>query len=110
MVNLVNGRFPVTQRRQSIELPDALIKEMLPEGDFHLQEERRLFYVGMTRAKEKLILTHAKTRFLYGRTIENSPSRFLSDIETALKEMKKSEPYKKKKEKKEENTGQLGLF
>jgi DNA helicase-2/ATP-dependent DNA helicase PcrA len=42
-----------------MELPDALIKEILPEGDFHLQEERRLFYVGMTRAKEELFLTSA---------------------------------------------------
>ncbi len=40
-------------------IPDALIKEVLPVGDFHLEEERRLFYVGMTRAKEKLFLTAA---------------------------------------------------
>jgi DNA helicase-2/ATP-dependent DNA helicase PcrA len=59
MVSLVAGRFPVAHRRQVMELPDELIKEILPQGDFHMQEERRLFYVGMTRAKEELYLTSA---------------------------------------------------
>jgi DNA helicase-2/ATP-dependent DNA helicase PcrA len=59
LVSLVNGRFPVSRRSQTIELPDELIKEILPTGDFHLQEERRLFYVGLTRAKEELYLTSA---------------------------------------------------
>jgi DNA helicase-2/ATP-dependent DNA helicase PcrA len=57
------------------------------EGD--LEEERRLFYVGMTRARQKLILTHAKTRFLFGREYKNEPSRFLNDIENTLKEIKR---------------------
>lgn len=59
MVNLVAGRFPTIQRREQIPIPRDLIKEVLPQGDFHLQEERRLFYVGMTRAKVKLYLTAA---------------------------------------------------
>lgn len=54
IVSLVQGRFPWPRRRQPIELPDELIKDILPSGDFHLQEERRLFYVGMTRAKKEL--------------------------------------------------------
>jgi DNA helicase-2/ATP-dependent DNA helicase PcrA len=57
--NLVAQRFPSMERREQIPIPDALIKEALPVGDFHQEEERRLFYVGMTRAKEKLILTAA---------------------------------------------------
>ncbi len=59
LVNLVSQRFPSMERREQIPIPDSLIKEVLPVGDFHLEEERRLFYVGMTRAKEKLILTAA---------------------------------------------------
>jgi DNA helicase-2/ATP-dependent DNA helicase PcrA len=59
LVNLVGQRFPSMERREQIPIPESLIKEILPVGDFHLEEERRLFYVGMTRAKEKLILTAA---------------------------------------------------
>lgn len=59
MVSLVADRFPRKERREQIELPDALIKDILPSGDFHLQEERRLFYVGMTRAMNELYLTSA---------------------------------------------------
>ena len=45
-----------------------------------LEEERRLCYVAMTRAKEKLTLTNARQRMLFGRTTPNAPSRFLSEI------------------------------
>lgn len=44
-----------------------------------LEEERRLCYVGMTRAQEELILTHATSRFLFGERQYNLPSRFLAD-------------------------------
>jgi DNA helicase-2/ATP-dependent DNA helicase PcrA len=60
MVNLAQHRFPTRKRREALELPRALIKDTLPSGDFHLQEERRLFYVGMTRAREALYLTSAE--------------------------------------------------
>ncbi len=60
LVSLVQGRFPLPRKRRGFELPDSLIKEVLPSGDFQLQEERRLFYVGMTRAKEALYLTSAE--------------------------------------------------
>ncbi len=59
LVNLVAQRFPSMERREQIPIPTDLIKEILPVGDFHLEEERRLFYVGMTRAKERLYLTAA---------------------------------------------------
>jgi DNA helicase-2/ATP-dependent DNA helicase PcrA len=56
---LVSGRFPATARREPLSLPVELVDETLPEGDYQLQEERRLFYVGMTRARDELVLTHA---------------------------------------------------
>lgn len=59
LVNLVAARFPTRERREQIPIPEALIKEILPKGDYHQQEERRLFYVGLTRAKDQLILTAA---------------------------------------------------
>ncbi len=45
-----------------------------------LEEERRLCYVGMTRAKQQLYMLHASSRMLYGNTQHNVPSRFISDI------------------------------
>lgn len=46
-----------------------------------LEEERRLCYVGMTRAREELYLTHANSRILYGSVQHNPPSRFLAEID-----------------------------
>ncbi len=45
-----------------------------------LEEERRLFYVAITRAKEKLWITHAQTRYRFGSLVQNDPSRFLAEI------------------------------
>jgi DNA helicase-2/ATP-dependent DNA helicase PcrA len=73
LVNLVSQRFPTVEKKEQIPIPLALIKEELPVGDYHLEEERRLFYVGMTRAKERLFLTAAD---FYGegkRTKKMSP-------------------------------------
>ncbi len=47
-----------------------------------LEEERRLCYVGITRAKERLYLSYASTRWLYGRSTQSRPSRFLSQLPT----------------------------
>jgi len=49
-----------------------------------LEEERRLCYVGITRAEERLYMTITRSRMLYGRTMSNSPSRFLADIPAHL--------------------------
>lgn len=49
-----------------------------------LEEERRLCYVGITRAKEKLYLTNAKRRMLYGKDTVNPPSRFIKEIDEEL--------------------------
>jgi len=46
-----------------------------------LEEERRLFYVGATRAQEKLVLTWAERRFRFGEYLDNLPSRFLEELD-----------------------------
>lgn len=74
--SLVAGRFPSINRKDPIELPDELIRETLPQGDYHIQEERRLFYVAMTRAKKFLSLTYAKN---YGGKRDRKPSGFLDE-------------------------------
>ena len=76
LVSLVQGRFPWPRRSQTFELPDLMIKEVLPSGDFHIQEERRLFYVGMTRAKDELYLTSAAD---YGGSRLRKVSQFVSE-------------------------------
>src|SRR3972149_7869285 len=60
MVNLVSDHFPTRFRHDAIDVPDQLIRETLPTGDWHLEEERRLFYVGMTRAKDLLYFSHSR--------------------------------------------------
>jgi DNA helicase-2/ATP-dependent DNA helicase PcrA len=77
IVNLVDKRFPSLERREPIELPDALVKEKIPSGDIHLQEERRLFYVAMTRAKRGLFFTSAEN---YGGKEKKKASRFLFEV------------------------------
>lgn len=77
VVNLVEDRFPTRRRGEGIEMPEALIKEHLPEGDYHIQEERRLFYVACTRAKEKLFLTSAED---CGGVRRKKISRFLTEL------------------------------
>ena len=57
-----------------------------------IEEERRLFYVGMTRAMERLTLTHASARLLWGRTTHNLPSRFLDELPDAHVERERLRP------------------
>ena len=69
LVGLEEGLFP---GRRSYEKPELL------------EEERRLCYVGMTRAREKLHMTACRVRRLYGQTVDNRPSRFLMEIPLEL--------------------------
>ncbi|MCL5795683.1 MAG: ATP-dependent helicase, partial [Patescibacteria group bacterium] len=77
IANMVDRRFPTTERKDPIELPDSLVKEIVPQGDIHLQEERRLFYVAMTRAKSGLYFTSAEN---YGGQMKKKLSRFLTEL------------------------------
>ena len=71
-------------------------------------EERRLFYVAMTRAMQQLYLTRAKKRRVYGKLLTRRPSPFLADIESRIK--KDETPQKKSQMKKENTQQQLKLF
>jgi len=71
------------------------------------QEERRLFYVGMTRAKEHLFLTYAKRRQLFGQTMTQNPCAFLADIS---EELKAYEALKKAASKIDPDALQMKLF
>ncbi|WP_456439273.1 3'-5' exonuclease, partial [Caldithrix abyssi] len=83
-------------------LPYAIFKEQAAD----VEEERRLLYVGMTRAMHYLFLTHARRRFLFGQTYQLPRSQFLDTIEQELIEARKPErPTKHKKD-----DGQLSLF
>ena len=76
VLRLTHRGFPMAPRTSVLEFPEALMKEELPKGDFHVQEERRLFYVALTRARERLTLTTV----LHKRS---KPSVFLDDILSA---------------------------
>jgi len=68
-----------------IGLEDGVFPHYRSMGDqAELEEERRLMYVGVTRAQERLYLTHAWSRTLFGSTSYNPPSRFLGEIPSEL--------------------------
>ena len=66
----------------------------LPPAD--VEEERRLLYVGMTRAQQRLILTAAHRRTLAGRTVENRPCPFLDDVPADLLATSRAAPRRRK--------------
>ncbi len=73
ILRLNAGSFPPRPRPSVLEFPPALMKEEQPQGDFRVQEERRLFYVAMTRARRRLtLLTVGNQR--------QKPSLFLDDL------------------------------
>ena len=73
ILRLTRGSFPPWPRPHVFEFPSELMKEELPQGDFHIQEERRLFYVAMTRAQQGLTLTSVTGK-------RSQPSPFLDDF------------------------------
>lgn len=73
IVGMEDGIFPGIRSMDSLE---------------DLEEERRLAYVGFTRAKERLFITHAARRMLFGQTSRNLPSRFLKEVDTSVLERK----------------------
>jgi len=86
VVNMVDDRFPSRRRGEPIEIPEQLVKEILPEGDAHYQEERRLCYVALTRAKKGLYLTSGTN---YGGVRDKKPSRFLRELGFEVQQLTK---------------------
>ena len=74
---------------KGLEFPYVFLVGM-EDSEEDLEEERRLAYVGITRAKQELYISHCATRMLYGRTCYNEPSRFLSEIDPAYLETTRS--------------------
>jgi DNA helicase-2/ATP-dependent DNA helicase PcrA len=70
----------------------GLEQGLFPSRNANLEEERRLMYVGITRARKRLIITHAKQRQLYGTTLHQKPSVFLGEIPTQLVDSQKDKP------------------
>jgi DNA helicase II / ATP-dependent DNA helicase PcrA len=63
------------------------------------EEERRLFYVAMTRAQDRLFLSYARKRFLFGKTLAPQPSPFVADIEEELRRLQTEEAPRAKRPK-----------
>ena len=64
-----------------VGLEEDLFPSNMAETDMDVEEERRLFYVALTRAEKRCLLTYAKTRFRYGQLQFGNRSRFLSEID-----------------------------
>jgi len=67
-----------------VGLEEGIMPHAMSLEEHGEEEERRLMYVAITRAKERLYLTNAKRRMLYGQTQSNPPSRFIDEINKAL--------------------------
>ena len=73
VLRLVQRSFPAGEKPRVLEFPAELMKEEQPQGSFHIQEERRLFYVAVTRARHRLTLNTVVNK-------RSKPSPFLDDI------------------------------
>jgi DNA helicase-2/ATP-dependent DNA helicase PcrA len=65
---------------------DGVPETSAASGAQDIEEERRLFYVGVTRARERLVISRAKSRVLRGKSVPRTPSRFLLDVPAELYE------------------------
>lgn len=88
--------FPSRSRAPLFEFPVRLMKEELPQGDFHIQEERRLFYVALTRAQERLTITTVTEKKnkvpVFIEDIVMDPAIKRRDISLFAPRVKKKEP------------------
>ena len=89
-----------------VGLEDEILPLYRAKTDDEIEEERRLLYVGMTRAEERLFLSRAQKRIVYGETKKFPISPFLAKIEQELLELSKFEKVYEEKD----NSEQLSLF
>lgn len=87
VVNMVDRRFPSQKRKDALPIPEAFVKEQRTDGDFHLEEERRLCYVAITRAKQGIFFTSAQD---YGGARAKKLSRFMLELGFAPQEAKRT--------------------
>jgi DNA helicase-2/ATP-dependent DNA helicase PcrA len=73
VLSVASRRFPATERRAVIEFPDELRKGPLPPKNIHMQEERRLFFVALTRAQDRLYVSSVAAP-------GKKPSKFIDDL------------------------------
>jgi DNA helicase-2/ATP-dependent DNA helicase PcrA len=73
VLSVAARRFPATERRAIIEFPDKLRKGPLPPKNIHMQEERRLFFVALTRAQDRLYVSNVAAP-------GKKPSRLIDDL------------------------------
>ena len=98
---------------KGLEFPVVMLSGVeegsLPYEGGDLEEERRLFYVGLTRAKEQVCLLHCRNRFLFGERRDRESSRFLSEFEEGFKETTVM-PDRVRRSKRSEEPEQLSLL
>lgn len=101
LLRVNSNAFPARDRSPLFEFPLRLMKEELPQGDFHIQEERRLFYVALTRAEDHLTITTVSEK-------KNKVPVFIEDLvmDPAVKrrDLLQLAPKVKKQEKDDKNT------
>ena len=111
LLRVNNRAFPATERSRVFEFPVELMKEGSPAEQFHIQEERRLFYVALTRAEERLTITTVTEK-------KGKVPVFIEDIvmEPAVKRqdvrqiMPKLSPAEKRERAREDNPEDMQLF
>lgn len=82
----IDGNWGNNKKAELISLPDTLLQNVKPSDKEKNEDERRLFYVAMTRAKSNLTITRATTYSSYGSAQEASPTMFLEELNSDLLE------------------------
>ena len=94
LISVASRRFPHSEQSPVIAFPDDLRKGPVPPSDIHLQEERRLFYVALTRARERLYVSSVRS----GKKVSQFIDDLLSDSIVAAKDIERIEVPKSERE------------